>query len=86
MDIVCLSETFLDSSFPIDDNNLQIPGYSSVRADHLSNTKRGGVLLYYKSFIQIKLINVIYLNEWVSFELRIGGNVYKFLTLYRPIS
>ena len=45
MDIVCLSETFLDSSISIDDDNLQIPGYSSVRADHLSNTKRGGVLL-----------------------------------------
>ena len=45
MDIVCLSETFLDSSIPIDDDNLQIPGCSSVRADHPSNTKRGGVLL-----------------------------------------
>ena len=45
IDIVCLSETFLDSSISIDDDNLQIPGYSSVRADHPSNTKRGRVLL-----------------------------------------
>ena len=45
MDIVCISETFLDSSISIDDDNLQICGYSSVRADHPSNTKRGGVLL-----------------------------------------
>ena len=41
LDIVCLSETFLDSSIAIDDDNLQIPGYRSVRADHPSNTKRG---------------------------------------------
>ena len=30
MDIVCLFETFLDSAIPIDNNNLQITGYSSV--------------------------------------------------------
>ena len=86
MDIVCLSETFLNSSIPIDDDNLQIPGYSYVRADHPSNTKRGGVLLYYKSFLPIKLIDVNYLNECISFELRIGGKVCKFFTLYRSPS
>ena len=75
MDIVCLSETFFDSSISIDDDNLQIPGYSSIRADHVSNTKCGGVLLYYKSFLPIKLIDVSYLNECISFELRIGGKV-----------
>ena len=54
MDIVCFSETFLDSSIPVDDDILQIPGYGSVGADYPSNTKCGGVLLYYKSF-KIKL-------------------------------
>ena len=63
MDIVCLSDTFLDSSISIDDDNLKIPGYSTVRADHPSNIKRAGVLLYYKSFLPIKLIDVNYLNE-----------------------
>ena len=82
----CLSETFLDSSISIDDDNLQIPGYSSVRADHPSNTKRGGVLLYNKSFLPIKLIDVNYLNECISFELRIGGKVCKFLNLYKSPS
>ena len=86
MDIVCFSETFLDSSIPIDDDNLQTPGYSSIRADHPSNNKRGGVLLYYKSFLPIELIDVTYLNECISFELRIGGEVCKFLSLYRSRS
>ena len=67
MDIVCFSETFPDSSIPIDDDNLQIPGYSSIRADHPSNTKRAGVLLYYKSFLPKKLIDINYLNECISF-------------------
>ena len=43
MDIMCLSKTYLDSSVAVDDNNLQIPGCSSVKADHPSNTKREGV-------------------------------------------
>ena len=58
MNIICLSETYLGSSVPVDDDNLQIPGYSSVRADHPSNTKRGGVLTYYKNFLPIKSIDV----------------------------
>ena len=29
-DIVCLSETYLNSSFPFDDDNLDIPGYIMV--------------------------------------------------------
>ena len=43
-DIVCLSETFLDSTMPDGDVN----GYSLLRADHPSNIKRGGVSIYFK--------------------------------------
>ena len=50
---ICLPETFLDSSIPIDDNRLSIPGYSMIRADHPSNTKRGRVCLYCKEHLPI---------------------------------
>ena len=83
MDIICLSETYLDSSVPVDDDNLKIPGYSSARADHLSNTRHGGVLIYYKNFLTIKLIDVKYLHASLNFALRIGGKICKFLSLYR---
>ena len=49
-DVVCLSETFLDSSYSNDDPRLQLSGYSLVRADH---TKRGRVCIYYKEFISL---------------------------------
>ena len=75
----CLSETYLDSSVPVDDDNLQISGYSSLRADHPSNTRRGRVLIYYKNFLPIKLIDVKYLHESLNFELRIGR---KFVSFY----
>ena len=47
MDVMFLSVACLDSSVPIDDDNLQIPGYSSVTVDHPSNKKGGAVLINY---------------------------------------
>ena len=35
-DIICLLETFLDFSIPIDNNRSSIPGYLMMRADHPS--------------------------------------------------
>ena len=46
--IICLSETFLDSSFLDDDPRLNLNSYSLIRVDHPSDTKRGGVCIYYK--------------------------------------
>ena len=49
-DIICLSETYLDSSNEPDDDNLEISGYSLVQSDYPSNNKRRGVGVYYKNF------------------------------------
>ena len=40
-DIICLSESFIDSSILTGNNNLKINGYKTVRADHPNNEKRG---------------------------------------------
>ena len=37
-DVVCLSETYLDSSKLYDDDNFNLPDYNLIRADHPSNT------------------------------------------------
>ena len=39
-DVVCLSETYLDSSYLSDNDNFYLPGYNLVRTDHASNTKK----------------------------------------------
>ena len=36
-DIICLSETYLDSTVALDDDNLAIFGYNLIRSDHPSN-------------------------------------------------
>ena len=52
-DLVCLSETFLDSTIPNDDVNIQINGYSLLRADHPNNIKGGGVCIYFKESLPL---------------------------------
>ena len=47
-DIISISLTYLDSSTPYHDDNLEIVVYDMVRADHSTNTKLGGFCIYYK--------------------------------------
>ena len=58
IDIICLSETYLDSSIPSDDDNLELPGYNLVRADNPTNTNRGGVCIYYHNSLPLKVIDI----------------------------
>ena len=46
-DIVCLSETYLDSSFPVNDENLVIEGYKLGRCDHPTNSKCSAIGLHH---------------------------------------
>ena len=47
-DIICLSETFLNSSLQNDDDSLVLNGYKLVRADNPRDLKRGDVCIYFK--------------------------------------
>ena len=83
LDVICLSETYLDSSISNDDGNLEIPGYDLFRADHPSNTKQGGVCIYYRNSLPLKILNIQCLNECINFEIMIGDKLYRFVSLYR---
>ena len=85
-DIICLSEMYLDSSTRHDDGNLEIPGYDIGLADHPTNTKRGGVCIYYKNCLPLRILNIIFLNECINFELIIGDKTCNFVVLYRSPS
>ena len=83
VDILCLSETFLNSDISCDDNNLQLPGFDLIRAHHPSNTKRGGVCIYYQNVLPLKLISFHYLHECITFEIKLGDKICNFVSLYR---
>ena len=87
-DVICLSETYLDSTVAVGDENLEIIDCNLVQSDHPANTKRGGVCLYYKTCLPLRMsLDIQYLNECINFELKIGDKLCTFDVLYRsPIT
>ena len=61
-DVVFLSETYLNGSISNDDGNLEFPSYNLFRADHPSNTKRGGVCIYCRNSLPLKILGIH--NDW----------------------
>ena len=61
LDLICLSEIYLDSS--VDDGLLEVDRYNLVRADHPNNTKGGGVCIYYKELLPVKIIDLFNFEE-----------------------
>ena len=66
-DVICISETYLNSDTSTVDENLEIVGHTLIRADHPPNTKQGGVCIYYKH----------------ALALSFGGKLCNFISLYR---
>ena len=85
-DVICLSETYLDSTVAVGDENLEIIDCNLVQSDHPANTKRGGVCLYYKTCLPLRVLDIQYLNECINFELKIGDKLCTFVALYRSPS
>ena len=74
------------SSISSNDGNLELPGYNLVRAENPTNTKRGSVSIYCHNSLPLKVVYIKYLNECISFEIRISGKLCSFLCLYRSPS
>ena len=72
LNVICLSETYLNSSISNDDGNLEIPGYDLFRA-----------FIYYRNSLPLKIPGIEYLHECINFEIRIGGKLCRFVSLYR---
>ena len=70
IDIICLSETFLDSTILLNDGIVYINGYLMIRADHSSNTNRGGTCMLYKQYLPLfRKINICKLNECIVIKI-----------------
>ena len=69
IDLICISETFLEYSVVLGDINLEIEGYNFVRLDHPSNSKRGRVCI---QSLTLKVTNVRYLQDCIVFEVKVS--------------
>ena len=85
-DIICLSESFLDSSILTENNNLKINGYKMVRADHSNNVKRGDVYAYVRVSLPVHNFSNFYLSECLALEVTISNKKGYVFTLYRSPS
>ena len=85
--IIFLSETFLDSSIEANDANINISKYNSLRSDHPSNTKGGGVCMFYKDYFPIiKHDDLCALSEGTVNEIKLGKKTVFFTCNYRFLS
>ena len=57
-------------------------GYKLIRADNPSDSKKGGVGIYYKEFLAVRPVEVKNLNESVIFEVSIKNKRGYLVSLY----
>ena len=78
---ICYSQTYYDSS--VDDESLEISGYYLICPDHSYNKKRGGICIYYKKFLPLKVTGVHLLEKCIAFNLIITNKLCSLVALYR---
>ena len=83
-DFICLWETYLDSTTT--DDLLETDGYNLVRADHPDNIKRGGVCIYYKESLPVRVISLPYLNKTLLLEMNNNNKTMIVSVIYRSPS
>ena len=72
-DFICISETYFNYSIESEDDDLRINGYKLIRMDHPLNTNRGGVCMYYKESLVVKMINISDIQELLLCEVMIDN-------------
>ena len=82
-DIICLSESYLTSTTDINDENLKIPESIVYSVDHPSDVERGGVCIYYKTMLPLKVLSTSFLQEFINFQVSFGNKICLFINLYR---
>ena len=58
---------------------LEIARKNLLRADHASNRKRGGVCVYYKSLLALRLIDVHFPQKCLILVILIGGILFLYI-------
>ena len=80
-------ETFLDSTIPRNDENININGYSLLRVDHPNDIKRGGVCIYFKEYLSlIRRSNLSNMKECLVTEINVNNEKCLFTCLDRSPS
>ena len=60
-----------------------LDGYNLIWSDHPSNTKRGGVCIYYKDSLAVRLVDITSLLECLVYEVTIQNKKGCIAVMYR---
>ena len=80
-DIISICETGLNDSIELPDSLLD--DYTFVSSNNPANTRHGGVGLFFKNSLPVKVRNDLSFDESIVVELRFGRKKIFFTTLYR---
>ena len=61
-------------------------GYKLIRADHPNNIKRGGLCIYYKESLPVRVISIPYFNEALLLEMSYNNKKVMVSVIYRSPS
>ena len=48
--------------------------------------KYGGVCIYFRNYLPLKILKIDHLQESITFELQIGSKICKFVFLYQVVA
>ena len=82
-DIICASESYLDSTFSSDNEDINMKGYKLVRADHTNNTKKGGVCAYFRESLPVLVVPNHHLSECLILKILLKNKKGYLVSLYR---
>ena len=82
-DVICLSESYLDSSIASDNDDLNIKRYNLYRADHPNNVKRGALCAYIRGSLLVRYLSNAYLQECLILEISVNNKKSYVVSLHR---
>ena len=85
-DFICISDTFFDSSVQEGGKNIELGGYSFLKADHQSNSKQGGVCICYKEILGVRIVKSLSFGVCIICEVSIQNSKGYVGVLYRSLS
>ena len=85
-DVICLSESYLDSSMASHNDDLNIKGYNLYRPNNPNNVKRNCVCAYIRESLPVTCLSKAYLQECLLLEISINNKIGYVVSLYRSPS